>query len=62
MTSPGSRRAAVPNMSSVTDQNVLEAIAHSLEFEIYSIESNQGRQAIKCRTVGEFNRSGYGRI
>lgn len=34
------------DMYSVIDQNVLEAIAHSLEFEVYSIESAEGREII----------------
>ena len=28
------------------DQNVLEAIAHSLEFEVYSIESSDGMETV----------------
>ena len=45
-TSPGSPLATVSDMSSVIDQNVLDAIAHSLEFEVFSIESARGRETV----------------
>lgn len=33
-------------MLTATDQNVLEAIANSLEFEVYSVESSEGRETL----------------
>lgn len=33
-------------MMSATDQNVLDAVAHSLEFEVFSISSVGGRETV----------------